>query len=92
MDTATQKNLVLRSIETPDGQHCMDLFRRPDGSHGFEEYRRDPEDVRGWYPAGHFGARRFADADAALRAALAAIHWLEDAMGADSPREPWREP
>ena len=39
-----QKKLVLSSIETPDGGRCVDLFRTPDGSFGFEEYRRDAED------------------------------------------------
>ena len=32
-------NRVLRSIETDDGGRCVDLFARPDGSFGFEEYR-----------------------------------------------------
>ena len=33
-------NRVLRSIETDDGGRCVDLFARPDGTFGFEEYRR----------------------------------------------------
>jgi hypothetical protein len=40
-------NRVLRSIETDDAARCVDLFVRPDGTFGFEEYRRDIEDGRG---------------------------------------------
>ncbi len=47
-----QKNRVLRSIETQEGERCVDFFIRPDGSFGFEEYRRDAEDRRGWFPIG----------------------------------------
>jgi hypothetical protein len=35
---------VLASIETDDGLRCVDLFRRPDGTFGYQEFRRDPED------------------------------------------------
>ena len=37
-------NKVIRSINAPGDARCVDLFARPDGSFGFEEYRRDPED------------------------------------------------
>jgi len=63
-------NKVVRSVEAPGGAACVDIFRRPDGSFGFEEYRRDPEDGRGWFVTGHHGARRFAsqaDAESAAR-------------------------
>ena len=39
--------VVLESLETDDGLRCVDLFRRPDGSFGYEEFRRDPEERRG---------------------------------------------
>ncbi len=45
-------NKVTRSIETPDGGRCVDLFRRPGASFGFAEYHRDPEDPSGWFPIG----------------------------------------
>jgi hypothetical protein len=35
---------VLASLENPYGDCCVDIFVRADGSFGFEEYRRDPED------------------------------------------------
>ena len=72
--------VVFDSIETSDGRRCVDLFHRPDGSYGFEEFRRDPEDAGLWTPVHYFSGRCFADKDAALGAALKAVAWLADAL------------
>jgi hypothetical protein len=69
-------NKVNRSIETPDGGRCVDLFRRPDGSFGFEEYRRDPEDGSGWYPVGHHAGAMFPTEAASLAEARRRVGWL----------------
>lgn len=72
------KNKVMRSINL-DGEYiCVDIFLRPDGTYGFDEFRRDPEDSSGWYSIGHFGDQVFADADAALTKAKNSVHWLSD--------------
>ena len=42
--------LVLASWESADRFRCVDIFRRPDGSFGFDEFRRDPEDMGAWTP------------------------------------------
>ncbi|MEP3278719.1 MAG: hypothetical protein ABJN26_25075 [Stappiaceae bacterium] len=69
-------NKVLRSFNL-DGEHiCVDIFVRPDGTYGFDEYRRDPEDMRGWYSIGHFGDRKFGSEATALSEAVNAIGWL----------------
>ena len=69
-------NKVTRSIETPDGGRCVDLFRRPDASFGFEEYRRDPEDGRGWFPIGFHVDSAFPTEAAALAEARQRVAWL----------------
>ncbi len=74
-------NKVLRSIETDDGGRCVDIFVRPDGTFGFEEFRRDVEDGRGWFPIGYYGDRRYRGEDAALEQARAAVAWLKDVPG-----------
>ncbi len=74
----TEKRRVVRSINMPGDQVCVDVFLRADGTYGFEEYRRDAEDMRGWFRIGHFGDRTFDDAEAALSAARAAVPWLAD--------------
>jgi len=68
--------VVLDSIETPDGTRCVDLFRRPDGTFGFEEYRRDPEDGGGWTPVTGYSALVYPDRAAALAAARARVGWM----------------
>lgn len=67
---------VMRSIEAPGGQRCVDLFKRPDGSWGFEEYRRDPEDGSGWQTIGFHEGRIFADCKEARAAAHVSVSWL----------------
>ncbi|MDA0307052.1 MAG: hypothetical protein O3B76_12355 [Proteobacteria bacterium] len=74
------ENKVRRSIETTDGGRCVDIFLRPDGSFGFEEFRRDTEDKRGWFPIGVYGKRTFVSEAAALEDAVAAVLWLADVV------------
>ena len=74
---------VLRSIETGDGGRCVDLFARNDGTFGFEEYRRDIEDGRGWFAIGFHASASFATADNALRDALAKVEWLRAVVDRD---------
>jgi hypothetical protein len=60
-----------------DGEtRCVDIFRRSDGTYGFEEYRREPEDGRGWYAIGFYSSRSFETAIAALANAKTSVRWL----------------
>ncbi len=51
--------VVLASLENPEANRCVDLFVRPDQSHGFEEFRRDPEDSGAWTPVQYYSGLRF---------------------------------
>jgi hypothetical protein len=73
-------NRVLRSIETDDGGRCVDIFARPDGTFGFEEYRRDIEDGRGWFAIGFHATGQYETANDALQEALSRIAWLRAAI------------
>jgi hypothetical protein len=42
--------IIFDSIENDEHNRCVDLFERPDGTFGFEEFRRDVEDAGGWTP------------------------------------------
>jgi ribosomal protein S18 acetylase RimI-like enzyme len=70
-------NKVLRSIEMPDGDRCVDLFVRPDGTYGYEEYRRELEDGRGWFPIGFHSEAEFSSEEQALKSALDSVSWLK---------------
>lgn len=74
-------NKVLRSMNDPGAARCVDIYRRPDGTIGFEEFRRDVEDGRGWFPIGGHSNRVFTGEAEALAAALAAVAWLGSAIG-----------
>ena len=67
---------VLASLETDDGMRCVDLFRRPDGTFGYEEFRRDPEDLGAWTPVRYASGLRYASLEQARSAAGAAVTWL----------------
>ncbi|MEM9477412.1 MAG: hypothetical protein AAGA71_19140 [Pseudomonadota bacterium] len=73
-------NRVIRSINLDGDMICVDVFVRPDGSYGFDEFRRDPEDGRGWYSIGHHGSARFGSFEDALEAAKDTVAWLKDAL------------
>ena len=74
------ENKVMKSINGHDSSICVDLFRRPDGTFGFEEYRRDLEDARGWFPIGFHSTRVFNDQAEALTAAKLEIAWLSEML------------
>jgi hypothetical protein len=80
--------LVFSSIENPQHDRCVDLFRRPDGTYGFEEFRRDPEDAGGWTPVRYYSGAVLPSALAAFDAAVKAVAWLaEEAHRRPSLRE-----
>lgn len=67
---------VLSSPSTPRVDRCVDIFVRPDGSFGFEEFRRDPEDMGAWTPVAYYSARQYASEQDAVAAAREAVLWL----------------
>ena len=69
-------NLVLDSIETKDGGRCVDLFRRKNGTYGFEIYRVDPEALTGWFAIGGFAEKSFAALPDAHEAAARIAPWI----------------
>jgi hypothetical protein len=72
--------VVLDSIENAEHDRCVDLFRRPDGSLGFEEFRRDVEDAGAWTPVAFHSGKSYASRETALAAAVARVGWLGDAL------------
>jgi hypothetical protein len=72
--------LVFTSIENAEHNKCVDLFSRPDGSYGFEEFRRDVEDCGEWTPISYFSGSVYSSEAVALAAALKAVGWLTEAV------------
>lgn len=71
----------LASCQTSEADRCVDLFSRPDGTFGFEEFRRDLEDMGAWTPVAYFSGREYPAADAALASAGDAVPWLVQVLG-----------
>lgn len=73
---------VFDSVENDAHDRCVDLFSRPDGSFGFEAFRRDVEDAGRWTPVAYHSGVSYASRTVALEAAVAAVVWLEPALRA----------
>lgn len=72
--------LVFISIENFEHDRCVDLFSRPDGSCGFEEFRRDTEDRGEWTPVQYYSGTAYPSQEAALAAAMRSVAWLPEAI------------
>jgi hypothetical protein len=71
---------VFVSVENPDHDRCVDIFSRPDGSYGFEEFRRDIEDRGQWTPVQYYSGAIYRSADQALDTAERVVPWLSDVL------------
>jgi hypothetical protein len=67
---------VVASLENRESDHCIDIFVRLDGTFGFEEYRRDPEDGRGWFSLHHYSHLVFDTQEDALAQAKTRVAWM----------------
>ena len=72
--------VVFDSVENGEHDRCVDLFRRPDSSFGFEEFRRDVEDAGAWTPIAYYSGAAYPSREAATDAAIETVAWLAEAM------------
>lgn len=77
-DALAHMNKVVRSVNAPGEQRCVDIFRDAQGRFGYAEYRRDPEDGSGWYPTGVAKDPVFTLQAEAEHAAAASIPWFAE--------------
>ncbi len=68
--------VVFTSIENAEADRCVDLFTRPDGSYGFEEFRRDVEDAGAWTPVQYYSGAVYASKADAVAVATRVVGWL----------------
>jgi hypothetical protein len=71
---------VFVSVENSEHDRCVDIFSRPDGSYGFEEFRRDIEDGGQWTPVQYYSGIAYGSPIAALDAAERCVPWLVDIL------------
>jgi hypothetical protein len=71
---------VFVSVENPEHDRCVDFFSRPDGSYGFEEFRRDVEDGGQWTPVQYYSGVTYVSSIEALNTAERCVPWLADIL------------
>jgi hypothetical protein len=74
--------LVFSSVENLEHNRCVDLFSRPDGTFGFDEFRRDPEDGGEWTPLQFYSGVSYRSPDEALNEAKTFVPWLTERLNA----------
>jgi len=67
---------VFVSVENSEHDRCVDIFSRPDGSYGFEEFRRDIEDGGQWTPVHYYSGTVYGSSAQALDTAERCVPWL----------------
>ena len=67
---------VFVSVENFEHDRCVDIFSRPDGSYGFEEFRRDVEDRGQWTPVQYYSDVSYVSPTEALNTAERCVSWL----------------
>lgn len=73
------KPVVLASFEDDERLRCVDVFRRHDGTFGFEHYRSEADGSR-WQSLGPYAQLTFATGAEALAAAKSTVAWLDPAL------------
>jgi hypothetical protein len=73
--------MVITSHQTFEGDRCVDIFSRPNGTFGFEEFRRDPEDMGAWTPISYFSGHEYNSYVEAVGAAKLKVPWLRSLLG-----------
>ena len=69
---------VVATMHSDDGARCVKIVKRADGTFGFDEYRRDPEDAGGWTFVRNAAQAIYPTQDQAAAAARADLGWLRD--------------
>jgi hypothetical protein len=69
---------VIATLHNDGGDRCVKIMKQPDGTFGFNEFRRDPEDAGGWTLTRANPRGTFASQVQALAAAEDDIAWLRD--------------
>lgn len=73
---------VVDSFENPQRDRCVDIFRRADGSFGFEEWRREPEEPGRWFRARYHSHAVYASPLEACAAARELVAWFDGSRAA----------
>ena len=66
---------IVRTIESSDGKRKLEVFRREDGTYGFEDLKYGEEEET-WFPAGRYSVGIFATEEDAIKEAKGRVQWM----------------
>lgn len=69
--------LVTLSVDNQEKNRCVDIIQDPNGAFRFQEWRRDPEDISGWFLMSDSSPMTFISKGEAISAAKQAINWFD---------------
>jgi len=69
---------VTRSFDNPEKNRCVDIIQTTDGTFQFQEWRREPEDISGWFLLQDSSPNTFGSEAQAILAAKLAVVWFEE--------------
>jgi hypothetical protein len=72
----TKNYRVTNSFENDERNKCVDIIQTNDGLFRFQEWRRDTEDLHGWFLLCDSQPRTFDSEEDAIRAACEVVVWM----------------
>jgi len=69
---------VTRSFDNPEKNRCVDIIEALDGTFQFQEWRREPEDISGWFLMRDGSPNVFCSESQAILEAKLAITWFQE--------------
>jgi hypothetical protein len=73
---------VIAALHNDDAHRCVKIIKGPDGTFGFQEFRRDPEDAGGWTLVRENPPGTYATQVQAVAAAKDEVAWLGEMASA----------
>jgi len=69
---------VTKSIDNQELNRCVDIIKALDGFYRFQEWRREPEDISGWFLMLDSSPKTFLSEAEAIAAAKRAVTWYDN--------------
>ena len=68
---------VVNSFDNDEKNRCVDILQDLDGNFRFQELRREPEDISGWFLIRDSSPIHFASEAEAIKGAQQAVKWFK---------------
>jgi hypothetical protein len=78
IEDMAKKYLVTHSIDNQEQNRCVDIIQEPNGKFRFQEWRREPEDISGWFLMLDSLPKSYPCAEDAIAAAKQSIAWFKE--------------